>query len=189
VSRRMACTALAACLSLVSGCAVSPATHVVVQPISQGEQNVLRISDVTAETAWGVTLLPEDLQRIVAKVRLSIVKADPTLFVPPSHAASKLRVVVTQYASGDQVPTGIWDNGVRGNLQMTVAAFIVDADTKTIGQYQISKTVQAAGIVGGATTMGDVENEIADAIAEIFKSHDHGSHTRQYNEPTKGNEE
>src|SRR5215472_5767998 len=80
-------------VAALQGCAQDAVRPEVLQTIDPALRSSLRISDITVETAWGITLMPDQLQHIAGNVKGAIEQTAPGMIVSPPGSAAKLRVV------------------------------------------------------------------------------------------------
>jgi hypothetical protein len=159
-------------LIVVSGCATSIAPPTVVQGLSNEQKASLHLTDVTAQSAPGVAMTPEDLARLAAQVKAEINAASPGIFVPADTPAQtqamRISVLVTQYDEGNAFARFM----LAGLGQIHLDADVTLSDSQSgvpIAKYQISKTFAFGGMYGGITNIHDVEKGFAKSVADAIR--------------------
>jgi hypothetical protein len=155
----------------LAACAGSVAQPVSVQALSQDKVRAIHISEVTTETAPGVTMKKEELDRIRVGTRSHLASETQVVVDPKSPEAAsalKMKLVFTQYDKGDPVARLILIG--LGQIKIDADVVLTDAGGNVVGKYRVSKDFAFGGIVGGLTKPEDVEEGFEESVVEIFKA-------------------
>ena len=154
--------ALAGALTLAACAGDVAKPDLIVQDIPAAEKAGLRISDVSAEAAPGVDMKPEELARVIARVKGEL--AARTGAPPAAHVG----LLFTKYDRGSAAARFF----IAGAGQIVIeadVAFLDDATGRQIGLYKVGKDFSFGGIYGVSTTLEDVEGGFAKSVAALLQ--------------------
>jgi len=160
---RLVAAVAALALSACAGDVAKP--DLVIQDVPASEKAALRITDVTAEVAPGVDMKPEEVARLIARVKGELA-ARAAVGAAPQTARVKL--LLTKYERGDAFARFM----IAGAGQIVIeadVAFLDDATGQQIGVYKISKDFSFGGIYGASTSVEDVEGGFAKSVAALLR--------------------
>ncbi|WP_232280964.1 DUF4410 domain-containing protein [Novosphingobium nitrogenifigens] len=149
----------------------------------------VHVVDVKVELAEGVWATDQDREDIRSKILAQLAtlpQAAPAQAVPaqtgptqpgtpqpgtPNATALSYKMVVklTRFKQGSaaarMIMIGLGQIHIDGEVTLT------DGDGKVAGQYKITKTMAAGGLVGGMTSTSDVENGFAKSVVAAINHH------------------
>jgi hypothetical protein len=163
--------AAAALALLLAACATSSTKPVVVQTLNKEQVAALRLKDVTAVAAPGVSMSQADFDRICFKVKKELQVVSPGIIVDPASpeaaAADTMKITFTQYDSGSAFARAMLIG--LGQIHVDADVAVLDPTGASVGQYKISKQFALGGLVGATTSIEDVEDGFAKSVSEIAK--------------------
>ncbi|HEV2562620.1 MAG TPA: DUF4410 domain-containing protein [Rhizomicrobium sp.] len=164
-SSHLICAAILA-VSL-GGCAGSIATPDTIQALPPEQISALHLSDVSADAADGVQMSDADLGLISQKVK-GYIQANSPGVITDSQSAMTMKLHFTQFDRGNAFARFMLIG--LGQIKIDAKVDIDDPSGKAIGEYDVSKDFSLGGVVGGTTTVEDVEDGFAKSVAEIVKT-------------------
>jgi hypothetical protein len=128
------------------------------------QRAALRVSDVTAEPAPGVSMTPGELQRVTARVRSELATR---LSDAGAAQSAKVQLLFTKYDHGNAFARFM----IAGAGQIVIeadVAFVDEATGQQVGKYKISTDFSFGGIYGASTSIEDVEGGFAKSVAALL---------------------
>jgi hypothetical protein len=163
MSSRILC---AAALALVlGGCAGSVSAPTPIQALSAEQKTALHISDITADAADGVQMSDGDFGIICQKVRADIQTSAPDILTAGADKPLAMKIHFTRFDRGNAFARAMLMG--LGQIKIDATVILVDADGRTVGQYEVSKDFALGGVAGATTSVDDVEDGFAKSVAAV----------------------
>lgn len=168
---------------MLAGCAGSTTPPTIMQKMTVDTAAPVHVTDVKVELAEGVWATDQDREDIRSKILAQLAtlptQANPTQAGPtqpgtpqpatPNAPSYKMVVKLTRFKQGSaaarMIMIGLGQIHIDGEVTLT------DGDGKVAGQYKITKTLAAGGLVGGMTSTSDVENGFAKSVVAVINHH------------------
>ena len=151
-------------LAALSACAGSISKPVSVQEFSPSQKLAVKVLEVTGEAQNGGVMAPDEIDRIVARVKSELASLSSQGIVVAAAAdqmpTTKIRLIVTQYDKGSAVARFLLAG--LGQIHIDGDVIFIDAATGAqLARYQVSKQFAFGGIYGASTGIEDVEVLVA----------------------------
>lgn len=149
----------------LAGCAGSVSAPTAIQPLSMDQKANLHIADVTADAATGVDMSDADFAVICQKVKGYVQSEAPSVMADSGY---KMKVHFTRFDRGNAFARAMLAG--LGQIRIEATVDLVDTSGASVAQYNVSKDFALGGMVGGSTSVEDVEDGFAKSVAEIVKA-------------------
>lgn len=161
--------AASAVVLTLAGCAGSVHKPVALTALPADQLATLHISQVVAEADPGVHATKYDLDPVCAKVRSYITADSPGVLVDSATGdALVLKMHFTRFDEGNALARFILIG--LGQIHIDANVTLEKPDGTVVAKYKVKKTFAWGGMVGGFTTMDDVEEGFAKSVAEVVKT-------------------
>jgi len=152
--------------AMLGGCAGSVSEPVAVAPLSADQKASLHLSDITADAADGVQMSEGDFGIICQKVRSYIETGSPGVLADPAGSQPlKMNIHFTQFDRGNAFARFMLIG--LGQIRIDATVQLEDSSGKVVASYDVSKDFALGGVVGGTTTVEDVEDGFAKSVAAV----------------------
>jgi hypothetical protein len=153
----------------VSACGSSVARPDVVTALADPNQK-LAVTDVTCTAGPDVKMDAATLDRIKTGILFELDHAKPASLMAKSNPGFRpvsLKINFTAYEEGNAAARfmlmGLGQMHIDGDIA------IIDASGSTIGSYKIAKQFALGGVVGGTTSITDVETGFESSVVELVR--------------------
>jgi uncharacterized lipoprotein YmbA len=155
---------LTAALAL-GGCASAATKPAVIEQPPVAITTPVHVSDVSIDAVSGVWVNDADLAALHKKILGTLAGQEPASGPAAGTPVYTMRVMLTRFEAGSAAARMAFIGLGQIHIEGTVT--LLDADGKQRGQYKITKAVVVGGLIGGFTSVGDVEDGFAKSAAEI----------------------
>ena len=115
---------------------------------------------------YGVDVSDADLATINQKIKSDFQTEYPGVLVDASGAtADKMNVHITRFDRGNAFARAMLIG--MGQIHIEGTVDVVDGSGKAVAEYNVSKDFAIGGVIGGATSVEDVEDGFAKSVAAI----------------------
>jgi hypothetical protein len=156
--------AVAALAATLAGCAGSVSKPTEMQALTV-DKAALKITDITADAADGVTMSDGDFGIVAQKVRGYIELQSPGVIA--DSGGLRMTIHFTRFDRGNAFARAMLIG--LGQIVIEATVTLTDASGAKVGEYKVSKDFALGGLAGATTTVEDVEDGFAKSVAEIVK--------------------
>jgi len=155
--------------AMLAGCAGSVSAPTAIQPLSTDQKAALHLSDISADADTGVAMSDGDFGIICQKVRTYIQAQSPGTFADSASSGSalKLKIHFTRFDRGNAFARAMLIG--LGQIVIEATVTLENGGGTTVAQYKVAKDFAIGGVIGGTTTVDDVEDGFAKSVATVVK--------------------
>lgn len=155
----------AAVIGLMAGCAsTAPKPTYSHSIVANSHVGMLDHADVKVDAAKDVQILPLDEERLTQKVTSKIELRRVSNSGGSSARAYEVDLHLTRYDKGNAFARAMLVGLGQIHIEGTISMFQMP-ERALVGEFDLKKTFAWGGIYGAATSMDDIENTFADAVA------------------------
>jgi hypothetical protein len=131
-------------------------------------------TQVTIEVAEHISVLPSERQRVEEKIKARIDARKATNAAGPSPRNIQVVLQITRYEKGSAFARAMLAGLGQIHLEGKISVFQMP-DHTLLEDFDMQKTFAWGGIYGASTSIEQIEDTFADAVAATVTGQDHSS--------------